>query len=123
MPTAHISSPACLSATTTSAPSIPLACSWNSFHSLSRKGETASRFRARFFFFFFATSLGAQLAFETFDIVADPFHGGGQRLTGDAKLLGPTMRGGGIAQIDVAAVGFDEADFHSRGLLRAINDS
>src|SRR5476651_1482231 len=43
MPTAQISSPACLRATTTSAPSIPLAVSWNKFQSLSRKGETESR--------------------------------------------------------------------------------
>src|ERR1017187_10374314 len=43
MPTAQISSPACLSAITTSAPSIPLANSWNKVQSLSRKGETESR--------------------------------------------------------------------------------
>src|SRR5689334_9892596 len=52
MPTAQISSPACLSAITTSAPSIPLAKSANNSQSLSRKGETLPRLRIFFLFVF-----------------------------------------------------------------------
>src|SRR5665213_862236 len=55
MPTDHISSPACLRASTTSLPSMPFACFLKRSQSLSRKGETASRRILDFLFCLFAT--------------------------------------------------------------------